>query len=76
MEEAEASECCCFHWCYSESPAICLRVDAERNPYGVCQRKSERKSGWLGETFSHTRCLTNVIFSSCWTWQKASTIFM
>ena len=76
MEEVETSECRHFYRCYSEPPAICLRVDAEWNPYGVRQQKSERKPGWLGEAFLHTRRSTNVIFSSCWTWQKASTIFM
>jgi len=76
MEEVEAPKHCSLHWHYKRTLANRVGVDVERNSDELRQEKPRRESDRPGEPPSPvTHLVDNVIFSSCWMWQKVSTIF-
>ena len=77
VEKAETSEYCSFHWCYAKLHAIRVRMDAERNTAGICQRKPWHKPDQPGGFFLCNNCYNyNDPFPSYWMWQKVLPISM
>ena len=50
VEKVGASERRCIHRSYAKSLATGFGMDAEWNNNRLCQRKSRRKSSWLGKS--------------------------